>query len=86
MSARDPGKVQIAPGVWSCAVPGVVAGQMVRVGVVSRLGLGVGPIATVEVWTGDGEDADTASINLPVRELRALVRVVAQWPGMGDES
>ena len=72
--------------MWSVAVPGCLRGDQVRVEVIgTRAYLSV----RVPSWAAPSELADdevldgvTLRCELPVAELRALVRVVAQWPGV----
>jgi len=76
---RDPATTAVTTGehgpVWSVAVAGRLRGDQVRVEVIG---------SRAWIWTTAtvrGEAVDLA-LELPVEELRALVRVVAQWPGV----
>lgn len=64
-------------GLWSVAVPGEEPGNMVRVGLDT-----VDRVATVEVMATVRGVRYEVPMRLPVRELRALVTVIGQWPGM----
>lgn len=71
------------PPVWSVAVPGVLRGDTVRVELVNGR-------AFVEVMVPSGRaparlldvTEERLVVELPLAELRALVGVVAQWPGV----
>jgi hypothetical protein len=76
---RDPATEAVTTGdfgpVWSVAVPGRMRGDQVRVEL-------VGTRAWIYVQTTDGSRAVELAVELPVDELRALVRVLSQWPGV----
>lgn len=76
---RDPATVAVTCGehgpVWSVAVAGRLRGDQIRVELVG---------SRAWIWlttTVRGEAVDLA-LEIPVDELRSLVRVVSQWPGV----
>jgi hypothetical protein len=76
---RDPATEAVTCGeygpVWSVAVAGRLRGDQVRVEA-------VGARAWIYVSTTAGSRAAELAVELPVDELRALVRVLSQWPGV----
>ena len=78
---RDPGTQAVTTGdfgpVWSVAVAGRMRGDQVRVEV-------VGARAWIWVTTTVGGHAADLAVELPVDDLRTLVRVISQWPGVAE--
>jgi hypothetical protein len=77
---RDPARQEIVPGLWSIAVPGAIRGTMVR----AQLTTGdparaVADVAAFELHTARGT---RELVELSVRELRALLNVIGEWPGV----
>lgn len=78
---RDPATEAVTCGehgpVWSVAVAGRLRGDQVRVELIG---------SRAWIWTTAtvrGEAVDLA-VELPVSELRALVSVICQWPGVAE--
>jgi len=79
ITMRDPATDAVTCGehgpVWSVAVAGRLRGDQVRVEMVG---------ARAWIWltaTVKGDAVDLA-MEIPVSDLRALVRVISQWPGV----
>lgn len=78
---RDPATTAVTCGdhgpVWSITVAGRLRGDQVRVELIG---------SRAWIWTTAtvrGEAVDLA-VELPVAELRALVSVICQWPGVAE--
>jgi len=83
-SGRDPAKqtVPALPGLWSMAVCGTIRHTMVRVSMqVTPEGVArkAEPVISVGVIGANGAES---VVEVPLRELRALLGAVGEWPGV----
>lgn len=85
-TGRDPARKEIAPGLWSVMVPGIVRGSAARIQLIqlttSDGTRAVDPFVTVEVCAVDGV---SRIVELSLTEARALLAVAIEWPGLKRE-